>query len=106
MFKGCKGMCICCVACKLILHFSHILAKSLNVLRIGVMEPGALLNDAYKEYEVRCPYLFFVVGLVKIFCFLSSFHLFSCLMKYEYWNMYIYMYVHAHSKYHILIDCL
>eukprot|EP00731_Ephydatia_muelleri_P029010 Em0020g654a len=26
-------------------------AKSLNVLRIGVMEPGALLNDAYKEYE-------------------------------------------------------
>ncbi|KAL5473503.1 hypothetical protein EMCRGX_G027993 [Ephydatia muelleri] len=25
--------------------------KSLNVLRIGVMEPGALLNDAYKEYE-------------------------------------------------------
>lgn len=27
-------------------------ARSLNVLRIGVMEPGALLNDAYKEYEV------------------------------------------------------
>ena len=28
------------------------LAPSLSVLRIGSMEVGALLNDAYKEYEV------------------------------------------------------
>ena len=26
--------------------------QSLAVLRIGSMEPGALLNDAFKEYEV------------------------------------------------------
>ena len=34
------------------MFFFCISARSLNVLRIGVMEPGALLNDAYKEYEV------------------------------------------------------
>ena len=39
-----------------VVHMSYIpccvVAPSLSVLRIGSMEVGALLNDAYKEYEV------------------------------------------------------
>ena len=35
----------------------YIIAPSLSVLRIGSMEVGALLNDAYKEYEVTIKYI-------------------------------------------------
>ena len=38
--------------------FLLLAAASLSVLRIGSMEPGALLNDAYKEFEVHTPFLF------------------------------------------------
>ena len=34
-------------------HIKYFSGPSLAVLRIGSMEVGALLNDAFKEYEVR-----------------------------------------------------
>ena len=38
--------------CNNYVHSCMIIGSSLSVLRIGSMEVGALLNDAYKEYEV------------------------------------------------------
>ena len=45
-----------------ILYISDEIAPSLSVLRIGSMEVGALLNDAYKEYEVSIKLILLVLS--------------------------------------------
>ena len=49
----CNSLDYCCIYGTFYCLVFDYAAPSLAVLRIGSMEVGALLNDAYKEYEVR-----------------------------------------------------